>query len=81
MTESFTKADFLTAHKYAQKYNVARDKVLKKMKQLAGVNMPGTQIPYVIRNRKSHRSTSDYIHPRAELAFLKLITDNSNEGK
>ena len=81
MAESFTKADFLTATKYAQKYNVARDKVLKKMKQLAGVNMPGTHTPYVVRNRDSHHLESNYIHPRAELAFLKLITDNSNEGK
>lgn len=81
MAETFTKSDFLTAHKYAQKYNVAREKVLKKMKQLAGVNMPGTQTPYVIRNRKSHRLDANYIHPRAELALLKMLTEDSNQGK
>ena len=79
MTEPFTKSDFLTAHKYAKKYNVGKEKVEQMIRRLRGVNMPGTLTPYIIRNRKSHNSGSDYIHPRAEKLIRDMITQDSNQ--
>lgn len=74
----FTKADFLTAAKYAKKYNVAKDKVLELMTKLYRnrVTIPGDgqERCIIARNGSTSNVGSRYtIHPLGLAEFNRRL--------
>ena len=85
-TTTFTKADFLTAAKYAKKFNVAKDLVLDLMTKLYNkhVVIPGDiqERNIIARNGNTKNVGSRYtIHPLGLKEFQKRLDIELNKEK
>ena len=82
--EKFTKADFLTATKFAKKHSVSRELVYaamgalyKRNKQMKNTN--GVLTPVIIANRNAHDYHSRYLaHPSYHDIILNEVEKQQN---